>query len=235
LSTFWIYRYEDKKIFNESKAFLDSAQPYERTSTNSSITASIARNTTDYRLDPTTGMINNLSVEFAGIGGTNHYTRYIANTTYFHPVIWGSVFSLKGEFGYIRPYGGYRLPIDEKFYLGGINTLRGYSNRTVSPWIIGRTGERFYMGGAAETVYNAELTIPLLKDAGLKGVVFFDTGNSYRYGRDLFSSMQSSYGAGIRWFSPIGPLRLEYGFPLNPRTGIDSNSGRLEFSIGSFF
>jgi outer membrane protein insertion porin family len=44
-----------------------------------------------------------------------------------------------------------------------------------------------------------------------------------------------SYGAGIRWQSPIGPLRLEYGFPLNPRSDIDSKSGRFEFSIGSMF
>lgn len=237
LSTFWIYRYEDKKIFDESAAFKASNEFlfYEKTSTNSSITASLNRNTTDYRLDPTTGMINSFSAEFAGIGGTNHYTRYIGTTTYFHPVVWGSVFSLRGELGYIQGYGGNIVPLDEKFYLGGINTIRGYSNRTISPWSINNDGSRFYVGGAAETVYNAELTIPLLKDAGLKGVVFFDAGNAYNNASELYSRMQMSYGAGIRWFSPIGPLRLEYGFPLNPRTAIDDGSGKFEFSIGSFF
>jgi len=51
----------------------------------------------------------------------------------------------------------------------------------------------------------------------------------------MLSSVLMSYGAGIRWASPIGPLRLEYGIPLNPRAGEDSNSGRFEFSIGSLF
>jgi outer membrane protein insertion porin family len=95
--------------------------------------------------------------------------------------------------------------------------------------------ERAFVGGDKEAILNVEYTIPLLKDAGLKGVVFFDAGNVYGENQDIFSSFQMSYGAGIRWVSPMGPLRLEYGIPLNPRDGIDKSSGRFEFSIGSFF
>jgi outer membrane protein insertion porin family len=84
-------------------------------------------------------------------------------------------------------------------------------------------------------VFNAEYTVPLIKDAGLKGVIFFDTGNSATGFGNAFSGFLSSYGLGIRWFSPIGPLRLEYGIPLNPRQGIDATNGKLEFSIGNFF
>ena len=84
-------------------------------------------------------------------------------------------------------------------------------------------------------VFNAEYQFPLLKDAGLKGLLFFDVGNAYSGIQDIFTKVQASYGFGIRWFSPIGPLRLEYGIPVNPREGIDKASGRLEFSIGSFF
>lgn len=76
-----------------------------------------------------------------------------------------------------------------------------------------------------------ELTFPLLADVGLKGVVFFDYGNSFY----TFDTVLMSYGLGIRWASPIGPLQLEYGIPVNPRTNIDSSSGRLEFSIGTMF
>ena len=82
---------------------------------------------------------------------------------------------------------------------------------------------------------NIELTFPILQEAGVKGVVFFDYGNAYGESEKMFSSFRMSYGAGIRWASPIGPLRLEYGFPINPRAGIDSNNGRFEFSIGSLF
>ncbi|WP_243374147.1 outer membrane protein assembly factor BamA [Geotalea sp. SG265] len=239
LSTFWIYKYEQKDIYNESASLLESIKngsvTTETTGTTSSITASLTSNTTDYRLDPSRGMMNTVSVEFAGLGGTNRFARYISENALYYPVGLGTVFSLRGTFGYIQSVGK-EVPIDEKFYLGGINTLRGYSSRTVSPFkIVETTNGKVYLGGDTELFFNAEYQFPLLKDVGLKGVVFFDAGNSYAGLGDLGSRFQTSYGAGIRWFSPIGPLRLEYGIPINPRTGIDSASGKLEFSIGSFF
>ena len=252
LNAFVIYRYEDKQIFDESQALLDNVargfliQP-ETTSTTSSVTASLTRNTTDYRLDPTTGMINGLSVEFAGLGGTNRFLRYVGNTTMFFPFKWGTVFSLRGEIGHIQGIGGRELPIDEKFYLGGINTIRGYGGRTVSPFISSTVVSRdrnsnstfdvnrTYIGGDSEAFFNAEYTFSLIKEAQLKGVAFFDVGNSSDGFSNVFNRLQASYGLGIRWFSPIGPLRLEYGIPINPRAGIDDSGGKLEFSIGSFF
>jgi outer membrane protein insertion porin family len=92
-----------------------------------------------------------------------------------------------------------------------------------------------YLGGNKEFFGNTEFTFPLLSDVGVKGVLFFDYGNAYGESQKMFSSVLMSYGGGIRWASPIGPLRLEYGFPLNPRSGLDSPSGRFEFSIGSLF
>lgn len=252
VNTFWLYKFEDKKIYNLSAALRDNIarglalQP-EATSTTSSVFASITNNSTDYRLDPTRGMIDTLSVEFAGLGGTNRYVRYITEHTLFVPVFWGGVLSTRGTVGYIQKVGGRDIPIDEKFYLGGINTLRGYSGRTVSPYIANKivttdingistiADNHTFLGGDSEAIINVEYTFPLLKDAGLKGVLFFDSGDAYDGVDRLFSRMQSSYGFGIRWFSPIGPLRLEYGIPINPRDGIDNSSGRLEFSIGSFF
>jgi hypothetical protein len=75
----------------------------------------------------------------------------------------------------------------------------------------------------------------LLSEVGLKGVLFFDYGNSFNDKSTVFDTMLMSYGLGIRWASPIGPLRLEYGIPINPRSNIDSTRGRLEFSIGTMF
>ena len=95
--------------------------------------------------------------------------------------------------------------------------------------------ERVYLGGNKEVFGTTELTFPLLQDVGVKGVVFFDYGNSFVENRDLIKTMLMSYGGGIRWASPMGPLRLEYGIPVNPRRDIDSKSGRFEFSIGSLF
>ncbi|HEY6008728.1 MAG TPA: outer membrane protein assembly factor BamA [Geobacteraceae bacterium] len=252
ISTFWLYKYEEKEIFNESQSLKDSINAGtiiapEETSSTSSVTASLTRNTTDYRLDPSSGMVNNISVEFAGLGGTNRFLRYIVNSRWFYPLFAGTVFSVFGEFGYIHSVGR-DVPIDEKFYLGGINTIRGYSGRTVTPYkasivqvpstINGIGAAEFrkvFLGGDTEAVANFEYTFPLLKDAGLKGVAFFDIGNAYDSIQNTFNRFQASYGAGIRWFSPIGPLRLEYGIPVNPRPNIDNSSGKLEFSIGSFF
>ena len=251
LGTFWLYKYEQKEIFDESQELLQnirngSVLAPEATSTTSAIVASLTSNTTDYRPDPTTGMINTLSIEFAGLGGSNRYIKYLTEHTVFHPLLWG-VGSLRGTLGYVQSYGGKDVPIDEKFYLGGISSLRGFSSRTVSPYkttpidvidVNGAHGiddKRVYLGGAVEAVANAEYTFPLLKEAGLKGVLFFDAGNCEDTFKSTFSNVLTSYGGGIRWFSPIGPLRLEYGIPINPREGIDSKGGKLEFSIGSMF
>lgn len=255
LSTFLLYKFEKKKITKESLTLRSIRSKFpelvsDPDSTTSAISASLTSNTTDYRMDPTSGMINSLSLEFAGLGGTNRFVRYIGQSSFFTPVGFGTVFMLHGTLGHMQQIGGATLPIDEKFYLGGIGTLRGYAGRTVSPvkddpYYYPQDGDgqdpgkkpkkkHAYLGGDSEAVLNAEFTVPLLKDAGLKGLIFFDAGNSTDGLGNVMSGILTSYGVGIRWFSPIGPLRLEYGIPLNPRAGIDSN-GKLEFSIGSFF
>ncbi len=251
VSSFFVYKYEEKQIYNQSQSLLDSIRnglitTPETTATTSAISASLNRNTTDYRLDPTRGMTNSLSVEFAGLGGTTRYLRYLGQSSYYIPAFWSAVFSAHATLGHIQALGK-EIPIDEKFYLGGISTVRGYGGRTVSPFrtntVVGTDVNgiksvsiaRAYIGGDTEAIGNLELVFPLLKEAGLKGVLFFDSGNAYEKASDIFSSMRTSYGFGVRWFSPIGPLRLEYGIPLNPRKDIDSSGGKLEFSIGGFF
>jgi outer membrane protein insertion porin family len=227
LSTFWVYKYEDKYIYDMSPTL---EVPPEETATTSSVTASLSRNTTDYRLDPSKGMTNNVSVEYAGLGGTSKFIRSHVDSAVFFPAFWSTVFSLRGQIGLIQE-NGEDIAIDEKYYLGGINTIRGYESRTVCP--VDANGN--YIGGVKMAVANVEYTFPLLQEVKMKGVIFFDAGNSYGTGQDMFSSFRTSYGAGIRWNSPLGPLRLEYGIPINPREGIDDKGGRFEFSIGGFF
>lgn len=247
VGTFFMYKYEIKDILNPTGAyrtlhFADEENYPLGTTTTSSILGSITRNTTDYRLDPSTGMINALTVEYAGLGGNNKFAKYVTDHTWFHPVYKKLIFSTKITLGHVQEVDG-PVPIDEKFYLGGIYSLRGFKARTVSPTKMqlvkdingGQFEERVYLGGDTEYFGNTELTFPLLAEAGVKGVIFFDYGNSFNYSGGRLPSTLMSYGGGIRWSSPIGPLRLEYGIPLNPRTGHDSKSGRFEFSIGSLF
>jgi len=248
VGTFLMYKYEVKDIFEPSVAYLtlhdtvgNDTYPLGETTT-SSVYSSITHNNTDYRMDPTTGLINSFSVEYAGLGGDNKFARAITDHTYFHPLYKKLIASTKLTLGYIGEVGQ-TVPIDEKFYLGGIYSLRGYKSRSVSPTrlqttkdnLVGQSINNIYLGGSKEVFGNVELTFPLLPEAGLKGVAFFDYGNSFNDNSAVFDTMLMSYGAGIRWASPIGPLRLEYGIPINPRKGLDSTSGRLEFSIGTMF
>lgn len=255
VSLFFMYKYEIKDIFNPQQGYLtlrnsagiDQDNFPLGTSSTSSILGNIGHNNTDYRLDPSTGFINNLSIEYAGLGGSNRYARYITDHTWFYPLYKKLIFSTKLTLGYVQEVGR-QVPIDEKFYLGGIFSLRGYKARTVSPLestgvpstAAGTTAQQVFLGGNKEYFGNVEVTYPLLADVGVKGVAFFDYGNAFNDLKSAFRATSAeggilmSYGAGIRWASPIGPLRLEYGIPVNPRS-IDSKSGRFEFSIGTMF
>jgi len=242
LGTFWMYKYEIKDIYNVNSAIAMAPLLFpdlqEGTTTTSSITGSISNNTTDYRLDPSSGWMNGISAEYAGLGGDNKYARFTTDHAFFYPLYKKLVFISKFTLGYVME-AGKKVPIDEKFYLGGIGSLRGYKARTVSPtstaYDANGVPTTVYLGGNKEVFTNTELTFPILQDVGIKGVAFFDAGNAYADNQAMFSSLLMSYGGGIRWASPIGPLRLEYGIPLNPRKDIDSTSGRIEFSIGSLF
>ncbi|MCL2760848.1 MAG: outer membrane protein assembly factor BamA [Desulfuromonadales bacterium] len=249
ISTMLMYKYEQVRLRDESIALQETRLKYPDTvsppySTTSSVTWSLSRNATDFYPDPSKGMKNSLSVEYAGLGGTNKFIRAIGETTQFFPMGLGTVLSFHGTVGYMNGFGNL-LPLDSKFYLGGINSIRGYYDYSISPYrrtynYDQATGapissDRAYLGGDSQVVFNVEYVAPIMKSMKLKGVVFFDAGNSTNGFDTLFNKLQMSYGAGIRWFSPIGPLRLEYGIPVNPRTGIDKKSGRLEFSVGGFF
>jgi len=247
LGTFFMYKYEVKDIYDPIGAYKtlhfqnELDYPLGRTTT-SSIFASITRNTTDYRLDPSTGMVNAISAEYAGLGGSNKFGRYITDNVWFHPLYKKLIFSTKLTLGYVQNVGS-KVPIDEKFYLGGIYSLRGYKTRTVSPLrtvlVKQNNGDQYkedvYLGGNAEYFGNAELTFPLLPEVGIKGVMFFDYGNAFNINSGNFPTTLMSCGGGIRWASPMGPLRLEYGIPINPRRSHDNSGGRLEFAIGTLF
>jgi outer membrane protein insertion porin family len=91
------------------------------------------------------------------------------------------------------------------------------------------------VGGTKEVFFNFEYLFPILKEAGIRGVLFFDTGNAYRSGESYFSDMRKSAGFGIRWQSPFGPLRLEMGFNLDREPKYDEGSSEFHFTMGTLF
>ncbi len=196
--------------------------------TSSGVTLSITRDSTDDIIFPSTGSKNTGSLEYTGgpLLGDVSFTRYGATSAWFFPLPLDTVFAVRGKIGYMQPNEGKEVPIYERYYLGGINSLRGL--REVGPKDPA-TGD--VIGGLTMLNFNIEYIFPLIKNAGMKGIIFFDTGNTWESGYHP-GDMRKTAGVGIRWYSPIGPLRLEWGYVLDPKEG--ESPSRFEFTIGMF-
>jgi len=208
----------------------------------SSITVTAAFDNRDDRMFPTKGNVTTLSMEWAGseIGSSFDYIRFRASTKQYFPLFLGAVGKVSLRYGYIfNPKGG-PVPIFQRFQAGGIFSIRGYEQASLGPSIpVGTSRDPasplsyFTIGGDKELIFNFEVEFPILKSMGIKGVVFFDCGNAFddtEWPNPL--DFQFAAGIGIRWWSPIGPLRFEWGFPLNPREG--DPPVVFEFNIGAF-
>ncbi len=202
---------------------------YEEEYVESSVSTSVIYDSRNRQFNPSEGSRHRLTVEYAGIGGDIGFTKVTAETGWYFPLIWKTVGFLHGEIGYVAESSGKVLPDWERFYLGGINSLRGFDWRDVSPV----DDEGNDIGGEKYVQLNVEYIIPLLPDQGLVGLIFYDTGNAYDDGPIELNNLRESWGYGIRWYSPMGPLRLERGNIIDKED--DEDSGRWEFSMGNVF
>lgn len=194
--------------------------------TSSGITGTLSRNTTDSFMFPSKGSKNVISIEHTGgiLQGDTSFTKYTGRSTWFFPLPLDNVFAMKGLAGYIHANEDKEIPVYNLFYLGGIKCLRGL--RDVGPKF---PDSDDLMGGKTMLCFTLELIFPLIKDAGMRGVVFYDTGNAWVSGYHL-DDMRQTAGVGVRWHSPIGPLRLEWGYVLDREEG--ESPSRWEFTIG---
>lgn len=214
------------------KDILDTASPYIKRqagkTTSSGVSFNLTRDSTDDAMFPSTGSKNTVTLEYTGgpLQGDVSYTRYGAVSAWFFPLPLDTVFGIRGKIGYMTANEGKDVPVYERYYLGGINTLRGL--REVGPKDPA-TGT--VIGGLTMLNFNVEYIFPLIKNAGMKGVAFFDSGNAWESGYHI-DDMRKTAGLGIRWYSPIGPLRLEWGYVLDPKSG--ESTSRWEFAIGMF-
>ncbi len=201
---------------------------YEGTYRTGIVSLGINRDTTDDNFFATRGSRNGISLGYASklLGGTTSYVKTIATSSWFFPLPLETVFNVRGRAGYLAGSEGEDIPLFERFTLGGMNTLRGL--RTVGP-TDPATG--YVIGGTTFLCFNVEYIFPLVKEAGIKGLVFFDTGNAWD-GNSFGSDFRKTTGAGIRWYSPIGPLRLEWGYVLDAKD--NESTSRWEFAIGMF-
>ncbi len=228
-----IYTYDDAKISDVLETASQIIKDMIGRNVTSSITLGISRDSRDRRFNARKGSVNSLTLEYAGgfLGGDNYFTKYWARSAWFFPLFLDTGFSIQGKWGYIDQRPGGTLPVYEKFRLGGMNTVRGFRYGTISP-IDPATGDR--IGGEKMMAYNIEFRFPLQKEQGVMGVLFFDAGNVFTADEDYtFAGIRRGAGAGIRWYSPIGPLRLEWGKNLDPKP--EEAESIWEFTIGTLF
>jgi outer membrane protein insertion porin family len=200
-------------------------------STSSAITPSITRNTIDNPMNPSRGSRQVLSLEVAGAGGDQNFYLFEARNSWFYPVFESSygdiVVSDRTSFGYGESLNGDPFPLFRRFFPGGINTVRGYRNRTLGP--VDENGREF--GGSKQLVNNVELIFPLVNSAGLKGVLFYDLGQAYDDNETIaIDGLRQAVGYGFRWASPMGPIRVEFGYPIDRRPG---ENAQTMFSFGA--
>ncbi len=226
------YRYERTTVSNIEDTASDYVKEQQGTKLTSSVTFSLGQNTIDDILNPNKGINTEISLEIAGgpFAGDNYFHRTVAYYGQFIPAgFWDSTLFLRGTAGVIRPYGGKNLPIYEKFYVGGMNTIRGFNYGEAGPK--DETGE--VIGSKNELVFNVEWIFPIYKPAGIKGVVFYDSGAGFDDSKGfMLKDMKAGAGFGIRWFSPLGPIRLELGFNLFPKQG-ERKGGVFDFTMGT--
>jgi outer membrane protein insertion porin family len=200
--------------------------------TTSSLTWNLTRDSRDFYLDPKTGSKNSLLVQYAGglLGGDPNFIKTVADSAWYFPLFWETVFMTRGRFGYIESLIEKPVPLGEKFYVGGPTTVRGFRYGAAGP--LDEAGNR--LGGTKELIFNFEYNFPVIPAARLKGLVFFDVGKGFDVHEPVkISELRKTYGWGFWWLSPIGPLRFEWGYIIN-RQPTDQAS-KFEFSIGAMF
>ena len=225
------YTYDIADIHNVEDDASTSIQRDQGENIKSSITARIRYDSRDQLFNPTGGSMHNISYEFAGLGGNVGFNKIIGETAWYFPLLWKTIGVLHAKSGYAKELEGKSLPDYEKFYMVGIDALRGFERDDLSP----RDADGNEIGGNKFVQFNAEIRFPLVPEAGVFGVTFFDTGDIYANDEDIeLNNLRESAGLGVRWLSPMGPVRLEYGWILDPKD-TDAASGNWEFSMASAF
>ncbi|HEX8949285.1 MAG TPA: outer membrane protein assembly factor BamA [Dissulfurispiraceae bacterium] len=223
------YNLEKVNVFNVRDDASAIVKDQEGTHTTSSISYSVARDTRDNYLDPMKGTRHAIYVTFAGLGGTNAFVKELFDSSWFFPVTKSSSIHLRGRVGLAAGIFNKELPLYERYYVGGIYTVRGLGYGDGGPKDV--NGEP--IGGTKELIANAEYIFPIVSEYKFKGVVFADTGRAYGEDETFGSDLRYTSGFGIRWISPMGPIRIEWGYNLSKKPG--EAASKVEFTFGSFF
>jgi outer membrane protein insertion porin family len=231
------YKIETVDISNLDSNVSQSLKDEEGKNTICSAVTQLTRDTTDNKFNPTKGSVLVGSIEVAGgpFGGDKDFAKFF-NSMSHYSAIGPFILELKLRDGVVTTYGGESgaVPVYERFFAGGTYTIRGFKERDVGPKDL--SGDP--IGGGTLAIANAELTAPIIEN--LKGALFIDAGNVWHVpdskpkGGTSAGGIRIGVGIGVRIKTPIGPVKLDYGFPVNPSNDQDS-TGRIHFSMSRGF
>jgi len=225
-----MYKLETVKVSDVTDEASFAIQSQVGTSTTSAVALALIQDKRDDVLAPTRGYRLMLSVMPAGgvFGGDNDFVKSVFSSSFFFPLPLKVVYNFRAQVGTINAYGGRQIPIYEKFFVGGLTTVRGFDYGQAGPR--DETGEA--IGANRMLVFNNEIVFPLSREIGLRGAAFIDLGK----GADTWSSLfplHFTYGVGIRWNSPFGPVHIDIGFNPSPKTG--QKNRVIDFTAGAVY
>jgi outer membrane protein insertion porin family len=209
--------------------------------TSASVKSTIRYDKRNNIFEPTKGVYGSLSLEFAGFYGDQEWLKASTEGRAYYPIYQDFVFRSRLKIEQIMKVAERNIPRTEKFQMGGSRNMRGFSYEDIGPKKKLKNEdtdelELFNIGGQVSVLGQFEIEHPLIKEAGLKWVVFYDVGNVY--GEELDPeqlTLRQDYGFGFRWFSPIGVLRFEFGYPIDPKSEEGEDGQQFHFDIGQLF
>jgi len=195
--------------------------------TRSALSASYNRNTQDSNLIVRKGGRLEAELEVAFGGDVELYKASISGAHYWN-MRWDTIFSLQGEFVTVDDYGGNEVPVFDRLALGGSSNLRGFDVRDVGPRDTGETDDVF--GGQTSGFISAEVTFPIVEN--IRGAAFYDVGFVQEDAWDFGASdLYSDIGLGLRLYLPLGPLAIDYAFPVSSPDDLADEGGRFNFYL----
>ncbi len=225
-----------KVNFNEdltATEILDEIRRNGDTYNNPLFTLSYARDSRNRAIFPTRGSLNSIAGEFTFPGSTSQYYKLSYRHASYYSLLDPITLSLRANLAHGDGYGSTdSLPFFEKYFAGGLTTVRGYRSNTLGPRFES-TGEP--SGGSTRVTGGAEAIFPLpfLENAqAFRLFAFTDIGNVFNGVSDVrLGELRTSAGVGARWFSPFGPISLNFARPLNSRSGDDTEYVQFSFGI----
>lgn len=232
----WGYRLDKYTLYDVDPGAAKIIRDYEGDNLSSVVHARITRDTTDSRERPTKGTIFKVINEYGGggIGGDDNFVKPVAEFQAYHTLKPNHTLHGRVKGGVVLENSDKDVPVFERFYIGGIDSIRGYSSRDLSPRDKD-TGDR--IGADRMAFANLEYIWTFHQELGLALVPFFDIGFAMdsQESTKMSDELKKSAGLELRWRSPMGDLRFAYGFPLDENREGKRGSGRFEFSMGQFF